>query len=225
PQPDGWIESLAYYEKVVFQFGRNLQRLFGFTDASSSMVVMERETLERLGGYSDDTLTEDVDFTHTCYREGVTVRDTYRFPARSEAAHTLRDLWGQRKRWVKGRLMVAKKEITSFLLSPSIRSFVSMFMAVSSVAGSLFMLTLVSKFLVLFLLGAQVFYTTPLVVFLTAVVLTRLVDTWQGHVDRVGPDWIAAPFILPFYSLITAKSVFEYVFDSDPVWYQVEKSA
>ena len=68
------------------------------------------EAFETVDGY-DDKLTEDIDFSHTCHRAGLEVTRRRAVANTMEAPHTLRDLWGQRKRWRIGHVQVLEGQL------------------------------------------------------------------------------------------------------------------
>jgi hypothetical protein len=57
---------------VLFHASYKLIERVGFHNCRSSSTVFTREAFETVGGY-DDVLTEDLDFSDKCYREGIPV--------------------------------------------------------------------------------------------------------------------------------------------------------
>lgn len=223
PQPTGPVETVAYCERVLFHASYKLVELVGFRNCRSSSTAFTREAFESVGGY-DDVLTEDLDFSHKVYRAGVPVaRARYR-TNEMEAPHSLRDLWGQRKRWRIGQVEVLHRTLRELARSPTdLRTLVSTVRIVSSLLGSVFLLTLVSKFVVLLLLDLETFYLLPLAVILGTVAAVAAVDRRHGDVDDLSVSWIATPLVYPFFGLMTIKSVLEYLFSWGGEWYHVEK--
>ena len=223
PQPTGPIETVAYCKRVLFHASYKLVELVGFRNCRSSSTAFTREAFEAVGGY-DDVLTEDLDFSHKVYRAGVPVaRARYR-TNEMEAPHSLRDLWGQRKRWRTGQVEVLHRTLRELARSPTDRrTLVSTVRIVSSLLGSVFLLTLVSKFVVLLLLDLETFYLLPLAVILGTVAAVAAVDRRRGDVDGLSVSWLATPLVYPFFGLMTIKSVLEYLFSWEGEWYHVEK--
>ncbi|QLD90252.1 glycosyltransferase family 2 protein [Natronomonas salina] len=223
PQPTGPIETVAYCERVLFQAGYKLVELIGFRNCRSSSTAFTREAFETVGGY-DDVLTEDLDFSHKIYRAGVPVaRARYR-TNEMEAPHTLRDLWGQRKRWRIGQVEVLHRTLRELVRSPrNPRAYVSTIRIVSSLLGSIFLLTLVSKFVLLLLLDLELFNLLPLAAILGTVAAVAAVDRRNGDIDGLSVSWFATPLVYPFFGLMTIKSVLEYLFSWEGEWYHVEK--
>jgi hypothetical protein len=110
PRPDGVVETLAYCERIVVQTGYAAGELFGFTHCQSSSTAFTRAAFETVDGY-DDKLTEDIDFSHKCHRAGLDVTRRRDVANTMEAPHTLRDLWGQRKRWRIGHVEVVDGQL------------------------------------------------------------------------------------------------------------------
>ena len=208
PRPDGFIESLSYYESVFFTYVSR-QLLSVFTDfklIGSRSIAMRRSVFEDLGGYSDDTLTEDYDFAHKCYLNNVDIVDIP-LPVENLAAHSLRDWWGQRKRWMTGYFQVLSKYLKNLLYDfRGVRSIVSVLISAGSLIGSFLMLTLVSKFVVLLVLGAQLIYMIPVGVMLILALIFRSYDVRYNFPAKIGFSWIAVPVIFPFSCLIVEKS-------------------
>jgi GT2 family glycosyltransferase len=108
PEPDGVVETVAYYESVLLGdlSKRLLTTVTEFTMAASRAVVMRRTAFERVGGYDPAMLTEDYDFAFRCYEAGLDVREQLAYASTIEGAHTATDWWGQRKRWMTGYVQV-----------------------------------------------------------------------------------------------------------------------
>ena len=223
PQPTGPVETIAYCERVLFHAGYKLVEPIGFRNCRSSSTVFSRDAFETVGGY-DDVLTEDLDFSHKIYRAGVPVaRARYRTNL-MEAPHSLRDLWGQRKRWRIGQVEVLHRTLRALVRSPTNpRAYVSTLRIVSSLLGSVFVLTLVSKFVVLLLLDLDLVSLVPLAVILGTVAAVAAVDRRNGDVDGLSLSWFATPLVYPFFGMMTLKSVLEYLLSWEGEWYRVEK--
>ena len=225
PEPDGFVEELAYYESVLLSYvGRRLLYLATeFKMAASRAVVMRRPVLDRVGGYDETMLTEDFDFAYECYKHRVEVEELLAAPSKIEAAHSLRDWWGQRKRWMTGYAQTLHKLVAEVRPVTDYRNLLSAAICASTVIGSLLMLSLLSKFVVLFLAGAQGLFLLPIVVVMSATASVRLYDRRAGTVDDFGYGWALVPIVVPLYSLTAIKAVIEYLFSWDGDWYSVEK--
>ncbi|WP_336003190.1 glycosyltransferase [Halorientalis halophila] len=227
PQPEGFVEELAYYESVLLSYvSRRL--LYVFTDfrmAASRAVVMRRSAIETTGGYDADMLTEDFDFAYRCYKDRLDVEEQLGHPSKIEAAHSLRDWWGQRKRWMTGYAQVLHKLVATVRPIRDVRNLTSAAICTGTVVGSLLLLTVLSKFVVLFLVGMEAMFVFPLLVVIGVTAAVRVHDWRSGAVDRLGWAWLVVPVIVPLYSLTAIKAVVEYCYGWDGDWYSVEKGA
>ncbi len=227
PEPTGVVETVAYYESVVL--GDLSQRLLtlvtDFRTAASRTVVMRRDAFETVGGYDPAMLTEDYAFAFACYEAGLDVVEQHTYCSTIEAAHTLTDWWGQRKRWMTGYVQVLHELVTGCRRPTNYRSLVSPLVCAGSVFGNLFMFSLVSKAAVLVAESATAWLALPLFALVGSGLAMRLYDAHAGQFGRVGVGWLAMPIILPLYSLVGIKAAIEYVLTWDGEWYSVAKGA
>lgn len=224
PIPEGVIESLSYYEKVMFRISGQILKVLGFNMMLSSSTVMRREVLEELDGYDHSKVTEDLDFGHRCYKESVNTGRADRYPTYMEAPHNLKDLWGQKKRWMLGQVQILHhklSEIARGSLRP--RLLVSTAVVSMTVIGNLLMLTLIPKFLLLILLGLSTAAIYPLLILTGAGLAARTFDFLRGTVSNVGYTWLLIVLTYPIYSLIMTKSVLEYLISWSGEWYRVQE--
>lgn len=226
PRPTGFIESMAYYESLIFSYltRQVLNLLTDFKLIGSRDTVIKRSVFEELDGYPEDVLTEDYDFAHEFYRKGFEAEELLLKPTTEEAAHSLKDWWGQRKRWMTGYFQVlVKSAVKSARNFQGYRDILSVFICAGSIIGSFLMLTLVSKFIILFLLGADSIYLIPIGTVAFVGLIGRFTDYRSKNVGNIGFSWILTPLIFPFFSLITIKAFFEFLLDKNDKWYRVEK--
>lgn len=227
PEPDGLIETIAYYESVVL--GDLSQRLLtlvtDFTMAASRTIVMRRSAFEEVGGYDESMLTEDYAFAFDCYGADLDVAELLTHTSTIEAAHTLGDWWGQRKRWMTGYAQVLHRLVVNPLSPRSYRSVLAPVICAGSVLGNLFMLSLVSKALVLVVNDASSWLALPLATLGATALAMRAFDVHLGRLDTVDAGWILTPLILPLYSLVGIKAAVEYLFTWDGEWYSVAKGS
>lgn len=226
PRPDGIVESLAYYESVLLSYtGRRLLYLLtGFRMAASRAVVVRRSALEATGGYDPTMLTEDYYFAFQCYRSGCTVRELLRYPSTIEAAHTVTDWWGQRKRWMRGYAQVFHALVGGALRPRGYRDLLAAAICGNTLLGSILLISLLSKVLVLLLIGAGEFVLLPVVTVVTLSAGIRALDAWNGVVDGVGLAWLLSPLLFPLYGTVAAKALLEYLVGWKGDWYQVAKT-
>jgi cellulose synthase/poly-beta-1,6-N-acetylglucosamine synthase-like glycosyltransferase len=227
PQPDGLVEELAYYESVLLSYvSRRLLYVFTeFRMAASRAVVMRRSALSITGGYDPDMLTEDFDFAYTCYKNHLEVAEQLGHPSKIESAHSLRDWWGQRKRWMTGYVQVLHKLLANARPVLKVRNLTSAAICAGTVIGSFLLLTILSKFVVLFFVGMESYFVPPLLSVIGVTAAVRLHDWRVGSVDRLGWAWLVVPVIVPLYSLTAIKAVIEYAYGWDGDWYSVEKGS
>ncbi|ELY74735.1 glycosyltransferase family 2 protein [Natrinema pallidum] len=224
PRPNGVIETIAYCERVVFHASYKLVELSGFANCRSSSTVLSREAFDRVGGY-DDMLTEDLNFAHDCYREGLTVRQARQCTNTMEAPHTLRDLWGQRKRWRVGQVEVLHAT-TLELLSGDIdrRGLVSIGRMCSSLLGCLFTLALTSKLLLLLVLGVESAFLVLATILVATIGGVAWRDASDGRIDGLHWSVVLAPLLYPAFGVLSLKSLLEYGLSWDGTWYHVDKT-
>lgn len=223
PRPSGPVETLAYCERVVVQAGYLIGELVGFTHCQSSATAFSREAFEAVGGFAD-VLTEDIYFSHQCYRADLAVTVDRRCTSTMEAPHTLRDLWGQRKRWRIGHVQVSHVRIREALAGGfDLGDLVTVGRAVGAVLTGGVLLVLTARVLYLALVEPKT-ALVPLacIYWLIAGVLSR--DLLEGRVDR--PAWTVALAPLAFlgHGVLTVKAVSEYVLTWDGEWYRVTKT-
>ncbi|QCS43786.1 glycosyltransferase family 2 protein [Natrinema versiforme] len=224
PRPTGVIETVAYCERVVFHASYKLVELSGFANCRSSSTVLTREAFERVDGY-DDMLTEDLDFAHACYRESLDVRQARQCTNTMEAPHSLRDLWGQRKRWRVGQIEVLHTTLLEALHGQvDRRGVISIGRMCSSLLGSLFTLALTSKLLLLLVLDVESAFLILAAVLIATIGLVAWRDTSDGRIDGLRWSVAFAPLLYPAFGVLTLKSLLEYGLSWDGTWYHVEKS-
>jgi glycosyltransferase involved in cell wall biosynthesis len=227
PEPDGFVETVAYYESVVL--GDLSQRLLtlvtDFTMAASRTVVMRRSAFEAVGGYDPAMLTEDYAFAFDCYEADLDVSEQLSYTSVIEGAHSASDWWGQRKRWMTGYAQVLHRLVANCRAPRNYRSLLSPVICAGSVLGNLFMLSLVSKAAVLVVNGAATWLALPLATLVASALAMRAYDARTDRVEGVGVDWLVTPLVLPIYSLVGIKAAVEYLLTWDGEWYHVAKGA
>jgi len=227
PEPEGFVETVAYYESVVL--GDLSQRLLtavtDFTMAASRTIVMRREAFDAVGGYDPEMLTEDYDFAFACYEAELDVVEQFSYASTIEGAHSVRDWWGQRKRWMTGYAQVLHSLVRDSVAPESYRSVLAPVICAGSVLGNVFMLSLVSKMAVLVVNGATSWILLPATVLIGSALALRVYDARAGRLSGVGVGYLVMPAVLPLYSLAGIKAVVEYLFTWDGEWYSVAKGS
>lgn len=219
----GPVEALAYCERLLFHAGYKLVEPLGFTYCRSSSAAFTREAFETVNGL-DHLLTEDIDFAHKCFRAGLAVHQSRNLTNEMEAPHTLRDLWGQRKRWRLGHIEIFFKALTGGYERGGLRGKASTARIVFSLAASIFLVALAAKVALLLLLDLESFFLLPFVAIALTVAPILYYDYKIGHVVELTPTMALVPLIYPGFGLLTIRCAFEYLLSWNGEWYQVEKA-
>jgi cellulose synthase/poly-beta-1,6-N-acetylglucosamine synthase-like glycosyltransferase len=224
PEPTGFVEALAYCERVMFHASYKIVEPTGFHNCRSSSTLFTRETFETVDGY-DDLLTEDLAFAHKCFRHELDVRQARNYTNLMEAPHTLQDFWGQRKRWRIGQVEVLHATLHGRLTDgPLSRRVLSLGRMVTSLGGSIFTVVILSKWSLLVFVDAELFYLLPILAVAIVAMGVGLADSRAGSITSVVPITCCAPLVYPVFGLLSIKSILEYVFSWDGTWYHVEKT-
>jgi hypothetical protein len=223
PRPTGAVETLAYCERVVVEAGYAFSELFGFTNCQSASTVFTREAFEAAGGY-EDRLTEDIEFAHSCHRADLSVRHDRSYTNTMEAPHTLRDLWGQRKRWRIGQTQVFRARLSEAAKGDvGIGSIASVGRASGAVAVGLFLLVLSAHAFLLALGGFGSLLLIPAACAVLTVVGVWGKDFTKSRVGSLHPVFVFAPLAYLGHGVLTMKAVLEYHLTWEGEWYEVEK--
>lgn len=224
PEPTGIIESLAYCERVVYHASYKLVEMTGFQNCRSSSTVFTRSAYNEVGGY-DDMLTEDLVFAHKCYRHNISVKQSRNYTSLMEAPHSLKDFWGQRKRWRIGQAealhRTLKGDITDGIRH---RRIISISRMITSILGSIILLVFISKLIVLLILDAYIFYTLPILSIAFVSIIVGYNDYNKGDINNLHYIILASPIVYILFSLLSIKSILEYIFTWDGSWYHVDKN-
>jgi hypothetical protein len=141
-----------------------------------------------------------------------------------EAPHTLRDLWGQRKRWRIGHVQVSHLRIREALAGDrDLTDAVAVGRAVGAVLAGGALLVLTSQLLFLALIDSSVAVVPFVTIFATILgVWSR--DALDGRIGR--PSWTIAlaPLVYLGHGVLTVKAAFEYALTWGGEWYQVTKT-
>lgn len=225
PEPTGLIESLAYCERITYHASYKLVELTGFKNCRSSSTAFTREAFETVNGY-DDLLTEDLAFAHKAYRHDLSINQSRNYTSLMEAPHTFWDFWGQRKRWRMGQVEVLHKSLSGTLTTDGIwyRRYISISRMMLSMLGSIILLSVLSKLLVLILLGTTLFYIVPLIAISLVSTACGYKDKQHGDIDSIRFISVVSFFVYPLFSLLMVKSLLEYLLTWDGSWYHVEKT-
>jgi len=195
----------------------------GFDVVASNALVIRRETYDRVGGYDPTMLTEDFDFAFRCYEAEVDVHTSFAYPSESEGAHTVRDWWGQRKRWMTGYAQVFHHVVGRLSPLDRPRSLVSTAFCAGALLGNFALLSLVPQGVILVQTGVPWALAATFAVIWGVTLAARLLDVRVGVVDGVGVGWLFSPAFLPLYSLAAIKGIVEYPISWRGEWFRVRK--
>ncbi|HUK87149.1 MAG TPA: glycosyltransferase family 2 protein, partial [Terriglobales bacterium] len=127
--PRTWIERCQVVEYIrTFLFGRPAWNFLNATFiVSGAFCMLHKETVILAGGFTTDTVTEDVDMIAVLHRFLRTMKWKYRMVFTTdpicwtEAPHTVRMLARQRRRWQLGLMQTVMKH-NDMILSPRYRA-------------------------------------------------------------------------------------------------------
>ena len=223
PRPDGVVETLAYCERIVVQTGYAAGELFGFTHCQSSSTAFTRAAFETVDGY-DDKLTEDIDFSHACHRAGLEVTRRRAVANTMEAPHSLRDLWGQRKRWRIGHVEVLEGQLHEMATGGfGAGDVLSVGRAAGAVGAGAFLLVFCAHVLLLTAEGVESAFLVPYAGVLGVVGGVWLRDHLAGRVRRPGAAILLVPLVHVGHGVLTVKALLEYALTWEGQWYRVAK--
>lgn len=226
PRANGAVETLAYCERLVVHTGYAFGELFGFTNCLSASTLFTRKAFETVGGY-EDNLTEDIEFAHSCNRADLSIVHDRSATNTMEAPHTVRDLWGQRKRWRIGHVEVFQSRIRE-LFDGDVRlgDLNAVGRASGAIVGGALLLVVMSHMLVLSMQGIEgaAFASAPFAVLFATTAAVWAKDSKDGHLGI--PSWTVflAPTVYLLHGALTVKSSLEYYLTWEGEWYQVTKT-
>lgn len=226
PDPSGIVESLAYCERIAYHASYTLVELSGFSNCRSSSTAFTRECFEEVDGY-DDMLTEDLAFAHKVYRHDLSVRQCRNYTSIMEAPHTMKDFWGQRKRWRMGQVEVLHQSLCGNLTDGGVlyRRFISIGRMMTSMLGSVILITMISKLILLLILGSTILFIIPIIASILVTLLCAYRDEKNGDIEGFMYTSLMSLMVYPIFSLIMVKSFLEYIISWDGYWYHVDKKS
>ncbi|WP_238705336.1 glycosyltransferase family 2 protein [Natrinema pallidum] len=224
PRPTGLIESIAYYEYLLLFFlPQKLARsLLGLRIVGSRSVLVERSVFDEVGRFDEGALTEDMDFTHRCHQANLSIRELSYYPCFEEAAHTLRDWWGQRVRWITGHLSICHGHVDDWrnLSDPAYLS--SLLSLVGTFVAGVVLSVTVPK-LIVATLSYPGFVAAGLSGIYGIVLTIRAIDNYAAGTEGFDLAWLLIPVTLTLYGLVVVQVIVSYALGREVNWYQVEK--
>jgi len=226
PRPNGLLESMVYYEYLLLFFlpQKLVRSLLGLGVVGTRSVLIERSVFEEVGEFNEDSLTEDMDFTHRCHQAGLTIRELSYYPCFEESAHTLRDWWGQRVRWMTGHLSVCHCQVRDRPDKLDSEFIGSMLTLVGTFAAGVVLSVTIPK-----LVLAAAANPGPVAAGLGGIygitLLTRAVDNHAARTEGFDLGWLLIPVALSLFGLVIVRVILSYAVGRSTEWYQVEKHA
>jgi cellulose synthase/poly-beta-1,6-N-acetylglucosamine synthase-like glycosyltransferase len=226
PKPEGLLESMAYYEYLLLFFlpQKLVRSLLGLGIVGTRSVLIERSVFEKVGGFNEESLTEDMDFTHRCHQADLSIRELSYYPCFEESAHTLRDWWGQRVRWMTGHLSVCHSQVRDRPSKVDTDFLGSLLTLVGTFAAGVILSVTVPK-----LVLAAAATPGPVAAGLGGIygitLLTRIVDNYTAGTEGFDLGWLLIPVALTLFGLVIVRVVLSYAVDREMEWYQAEKHA
>lgn len=227
PRPTGGaLESMAYYEYLLLFFlpQKLVRAVFGLAFAGTRSTLVVREVFDRVGTFEEGHLAEDLDFTHELHQAGVEIRELLYYPCFEQPAHTLRDWWGQRVRWMSGQVAVSRGHLRDWqdLLDPEFLG--SLFTLVGTLVAGVLLATALPK-LALSALAHPRSVGGGLVAIYAVALATRAVDDRTTALTGFGLAWLAIPVAVSLFGLVIVRVLVLSAFGRVGGWYRVEKSA
>ena len=93
----------------------------GFTFFGGGQVAFRRSLFTSLGGFDEEMLLEDIDYSVKIHAAGHRIKVDLGFITYEEHPAGLRAWWGQRLRWVRGGMQVARRYMGRSLGMPRLR--------------------------------------------------------------------------------------------------------
>ena len=118
-----WVSRLVAIERIggyrVDQLARDNLGLI--PQCGGTVCGVRRNLIELLGGWDNESLTEDTDLTFRVYLAGCKVRYVNEAECYEEAVETWRAYWRQRHRWAKGHMQCCFKHFLPLVKSRNLR--------------------------------------------------------------------------------------------------------
>ncbi|MFB6145120.1 MAG: glycosyltransferase family 2 protein [Candidatus Nanohaloarchaea archaeon] len=102
-EPGSWVEKVIWAEYIYQVF---LRKLFAIFDSQYVMPgpgsIYDTEMLREMGGWDEDTLTEDMEIAFRMHRKGVKIENSSNAYVETVSPESLKGLYRQRVRWYRG---------------------------------------------------------------------------------------------------------------------------
>lgn len=225
PDPSaGVLESMVYYEYLFLYFlPQKLVRVcLGMAFAGTRSILIERAVFDEVGRFQEGHLAEDLDFTHRLHEAGLPVRELLYYPSMEAPAHTWRDWWGQRLRWMRGQVDVSADRLSDPRTLVNVDGLAAAATLVGTlVAGVLLALTLPK--LVVSGSDRPVLVGAGLLGIYAIAIGTRLVDDRSAGLSGLGWGWMGLPVAFSLFGLVIVRVILGYSVGMEGEWYTIEK--
>ena len=226
-----WFTFLVGNESTVINnFSRYISQLFtGRHMVYGSNLFIRKDVFERIGGFDENTLTEDCDLGMKLVFGNYDMTVDYSIKSYEQPAINMQDWWRQRVRWTWGSISVLKKYTkedmsNKVLTRKSIKTFLLYSLGST---GILFSIVLMGFVGFMFYMGVL----TPLILFILVAPLAVLfaaesiVDFCEGRgsVLDMALSIFIRPFLIYVYSLVGVYAVVMDALNKDRVWYQSQR--
>jgi len=225
PDPSGGVvDSIAYYEYLLLYFlpQKVVATFLGLSFAGTRSVLVRRSVFDEVGLFAEGHLAEDLDFTHRCHQAGVAIAELLYYPTFEEPAHTLRDYWGQRVRWMTGQVEVSGSHLGNWRAMFDPDTLVSVLTLVGTLVAGVLLSVTVPK-VALGLVAHPLVVGAGLAGLYGVVLVTRAVDNRSAGTSGFGIGWLLLPVAFSLFGLVIVQVVLAYAVDRDVGWYSVEK--
>lgn len=223
-----WFTAIIGNEcAVINNFSRYLSQLFtGRHLVYGSNLFIRKETLERIGGFDETSLTEDCDLGMKLVSQNYGMKINYAIKSYEQPAVSIRDWWHQRVRWTWGGISVLKKYLKIYTADGMVtaKSIRASIMYALSTAGLLFGVILIG--FTGFMLYAGIVPPVILVLccapFAILFAAESLVDFTEGRgsVIDMALSIFIRPWVIYVYTIVGVYAVVMDALNAQGKWYE-----
>lgn len=186
---------------AVEQEGRN--RAGAFMSFNGTAGVWRRECIDDAGGWSADTLTEDLDLSYRAQLRGWTFRYVHDVEVPAELPAHFPAVRAQQYRWTKGAAETARKILGRFVRAPlSVRT--RLFGSLHLTAHAAFPALLVASLLHAPLMMSRDAIASPVYFAALSLGFVGFVGFLLAHLvaqRRLHPDWVRRQVVFPLFMI------------------------
>ncbi|WP_082224612.1 glycosyltransferase [Halolamina rubra] len=225
------IQALEYIVSINM-FRRALDNVGLVKVVPGCLGLFERPMIEKMGGFSGDTVTEDFDMTMELLKSGRGVHYSSEAVSYTEAPSTWRDLYNQRLRWFRGTIQTLSKHREIFLDTryDLLHRILVPYLLISAVGVPVLSLAVLSSIIwaalfgsIITLLGVFVLFTLLEMLFaMLAVILEADATREDFFLLRYAPLTVLG--YKQFNDAVMLKSVADVFLNSDFSWTHVRRA-